>query len=167
MALTKQQLKKAQALWEQVAVVHYAQEGDGWAATARHGDIEADGSGRTLTAARASVLTALARKVNEQWWAANPGLDKPRASVIHPGALRAVDVVDLPATTLEKVATALATRDQARVAATEAAEALRAAALALDDAGLSLRDAGHLLELSHARVAQVLDQARTSPGGEG
>jgi len=165
-ALTKRQLAQAGVIWERGAVIRYRRDEDGWVATGQHGDVEADGSGRTLTATRASVLAVLARKINEQWWAAHPELDHPRASIVLPGYITVVDDVDLPAEAAQLVAAALAARDAARASAAEAADALRRAALALDEAGLSLRDAGHVLELSHARVAQVLEQARPSPGGE-
>lgn len=146
------------------AVIRFVHEENGWLATARYGRVTADGSGRTLTAARAAAIAVLTHKVNESWWAAHP--DEPRHKVLLSGHVPVREVIELPQQAQEALDAALEARAAAQAASRRATETLREAALALDDAGLSLRDAGHVLELSHARIAQVLEQPRPSPGGD-
>lgn len=166
MAWSSKQQAEAEAIRSRVVSVHYTRDGEDWLAQARHGRLHAEGMGRTLIAARAAVLSVLVRKINDKWLADHPQLDRAWQTVVSPGGLLGEDVVELPPNASEAVAQALATRDTASAAVAAAQDALSAAVVALDDVGLSLRDSGHVLELSHARIAQVLEQARAETEGD-
>lgn len=146
------------ALQSTVTNVRYRPGGDGWVADAELAGFSVSSQGRTLAAARSAALESMARKVNDAWRQAAP---RPAGfALLTPVQMPAIDQVELPAGTKGPVSKALRARSGARVAAEQAHRAMCAAALALDNAGFSLRDAGEVLELSHARVAQLLDEAR-------
>lgn len=135
----------------------YAKTDTGWRVHGTLAEQVADASGRTLAAARGIALELLVERVNAAFRSEHGGRVAALITVA-----KVEEDVDLPPGAERLVAEALQSRLAAREAADAASAALTAAVLGLDDSGLSLRDAAHLLELSHARVAQVLGAERSA-----